>query len=144
MGYTTKFTGQFNLSRQLTIAEAKFLVELADLDRTEAKQITGTDAYMQWVPTETLDGIVWDGEEKFYEYQDLLRWLCGWLAEKGVQVDGRVLWSGEDSSDVGELSVTANQVTATPGKRPGKAGKPLTSQKLGEMALKLLTDSKAA
>ncbi len=140
MGYTTKFTGQFDLSRKLTMAEAKFLLDLADLDRMEAKGITGTDAYMQWVPTESLDGIVWDGEEKFYEYEDLLRWLCGWLGEKGIQINGNVLWRGESGDDVGELAIAASVLTVHKGKKPHIAGRPLTSQKLGEMALKLLTE----
>ena len=86
MGYTTKFTGCIKLSRALTLKEAKELLEIADLDRAEAREITGTDAYLQWVPTETLDGIVWDGNEKFYEYVPLLRWLCGWLKERGIVV----------------------------------------------------------
>ena len=54
MGYTTKFTGCINLSRALTLKEAKELLEIADLDRAEVREITGTDAYLQWVPTETL------------------------------------------------------------------------------------------
>ena len=47
MGYTTKFTGCINLSRALTLKEAKELLEIADLDRAEAREITGTDAYLQ-------------------------------------------------------------------------------------------------
>jgi len=140
MGYTTKFTGQFDLSRKLTLTEAKFLVELADMDRDEAKEITGTNAYMQWVPTESLDGIVWDGNEKFYEYTELLRWLCGWAALRDIQVNGTVLWRGEDASDVGELVVVANQVTEHAGKKTSKkSGQPLTAQKLGELALQIVT-----
>lgn len=32
MGYTTKFTGCINLSRALTLKEAKELLEIADLE----------------------------------------------------------------------------------------------------------------
>ena len=92
MGYTTKFTGCINLSRALTLKEAKELLEIAGLDRAAVREITGTDAYLQWVPTETLDGIVWDGNEKFYGYVSLLRWLCGWLKERGIEANGELLW----------------------------------------------------
>lgn len=144
MGYTTAFTGQIGLSRKLAFAEAKLLVELADMDRSEAKAITGHDAYMQWVPTEALDAIVWDGNEKFYDYEALLRWLCGWLSERGVQANGSLLWRGEDSSDVGEILVEANQVVMKPGKKASaKAGKPLTLNKLGEMAIKIVAEGGA-
>lgn len=56
MGYTTKFTGAVKLGRKLTLAEAKELLEV-DSDKT------GIDAYFQWVPADTLEHIVWDGEE---------------------------------------------------------------------------------
>ena len=106
MGYTTKFTGCINLSRALTLKEAKELLEIADLDRAEAREITGTDAYLQWVPTETLDGIVWDGNEKFYEYVPLLRWLCGWLKERGIEANGELLWAGDETDDRGRIAVS--------------------------------------
>ena len=44
MGYTTKFTGCINLSRALTLKEAKELLEIADLDRAEVREITNIDA----------------------------------------------------------------------------------------------------
>ena len=136
MGYTTKFTGCINLSRALTLKEAKELLEIADLDRAEAREITGTDAYLQWVPTETLDGIVWDGNEKFYEYVPLLRWLCGWLKERGIEANGELLWAGEETLDRGHIVVSSNEVEVIEGQRiETKSGSPLTLKRLGEIAL---------
>ena len=117
MGYTTKFTGCINLSRALTLKEAKELLEIANLDRAEARKITGTDAYLQWVPTETLDGIVWDGNEKFYEYVPLLRWLCGWLKERGIEANGELLWAGDETDDRGRIAVSSNEVEVIEGQR---------------------------
>lgn len=141
MGYTTKFTGCINLSRALTLKEAKELLEIADLDRAEAREITGTDAYLQWVPTETLDGIVWDGNEKFYEYVPLLRWLCGWLKERGIEANGELLWAGDETDDRGRIAVSSNEVGVIKGQRiETKFGRPLTLKRLGEIALHQATE----
>jgi hypothetical protein len=83
MGYTTEFTGAIGLSRKLTMAEAK---ELLEIDETGT--ITGIREYFQWVPSETLDQIVWDGNEKFYKYTEQLEWLCRWLGEHGIRANG--------------------------------------------------------
>ena len=141
MGYTTKFTGCINLSRALTIKEAKELLEIAYLDRAEAREITGADAYLQWVPTETLDGIVWDGNEKFYEYVPLLRWLCGWLKERGIEANGELLWAGDEAYDRGRIAVSSNEVEVIEGQRiETKFGRPLTLERLGEMALQQVAE----
>ena len=136
MGYTTKFTGCINLSRALTLKEAKELLEIADLDRAKVREITSIEAYLQWVPTETLDGIVWDGNEKFYEYVPLLRWLCGWLKERGIKANGELLWAGEETLDRGHIVVSSNEVEVIEGQRiETKSGSPLTLKRLGEIAL---------
>lgn len=136
MGYTTEFTGVVNLGRKLTMAEAKELLEIAD-GRRDSKTITGIDAYFQWVPTQTLDGIVWDGNEKFYSYVEQLKWLCGdWLDQRGIEANGMFYWQGEETGDTGTISVMKNVVTATPAPKPDtKSPKPLTLRGLQEMAL---------
>lgn len=143
MGYTTKFQGCIYLSRQLTLKEAKFLLDLSYMyDRNEAKKITGTNAYMQWVPTESLDGIVWDGEEKFYDYEVLMKWLCLWLKDAGIEANGELVWSGEDTDDIGNIVVTKNDVHFNRGKTISRSpSKPLTAKKLSEMALDDLGNS---
>lgn len=139
MGYTTKFAGEVWLSRQLTLAEAKTLLELWD-DVDKSREVTGIDAYMQWVPTETLDAIVWDGNEKFYKYAELMQWLCGWLLGCDIEANGELLWSGEDVGDVGRLIVQDNQLRVISGKTiKAQTGKPLTMARLAEMALDQVT-----
>lgn len=138
MGYTTKFKGALTLSRALTLGEAKQLLEFnEDPDTIEG---THPDSYMQWVPTETLDGIVWDGNEKFYNYTEWMQWLVQWLQARGIDAKGELLWSGEDAGDAGVLTVAGGVATADAGRRKGVAsGKPLTLAALGEMALAQLT-----
>lgn len=139
MGYTTTFSGQIRLSRTLTLAEAKELLDIRDSD--ESKNITGCRSRLQWVPTESLDAIVWDGEEKFYEYFELLEWLCGtWLKERDIAANGDLLWNGEDADDAGRITVTNNQVIAFPHRlSTTRSGRPLTKNRLAEMALEALT-----
>jgi hypothetical protein len=139
MGYTTEFTGAVKLSRKLTMAEAKELLEIASSDNSET--VTGIRAYFQWVPADTLEHIVWDGNEKFYEYAKQLQWLCNdWLDQRGITANGELYWQGEETGDNGVLSVAANRVTAIRNSKPsGKSPRPLTLDDLGKMALEQVT-----
>lgn len=139
MGYTTEFTGAVKLGRKLTMAEAKEILEIAAADRTE--RITGIDAYFQWVPADTLEHIVWDGNEKFYEYEEQLRWLCDdWLRKRGISANGELYWQGEETGDTGTLTVSENFVVAQPNTKPaGKSPRPLDLDDLGKMALEQVT-----
>lgn len=139
MGYTTEFTGAVKLSRKLTMAEAKDLLEINSSD--EAEKTTGIEAYFQWVPAETLEHIVWDGNEKFYKCEEQLQWLCNWLKLHGIAADGELYWSGEERGDTGTLIVKANSVTAHPNKKPasGKSLRPLDLAGLGKLALDQIT-----
>lgn len=139
MGYTTKFTGAIKLGRALTIAEAKTLLELNESD--DAVATTGIRAYFQWVPSQALDQIVWDGNEKFYEYFSQMVWLCGWLTERGISANGTIFWSGESAEDTGLIRVIDNIATEHPNssEKPA-AGTPLTLRALEKMALDQLTN----
>lgn len=139
MGYTTKFSGDLKLSRKLTMAEAKELLSFSeDPDTIPAPK---PSSYMQWVPSESLDRIVWDGQEKFYNYTEWLDWLCKLLGARGIEVDGLLKWSGESADDTGELVVVKNVVNAC-SRRPGVSisYRPLTLGRLREMALDQLTN----
>ncbi|SRR5216684_2049462 len=133
MGYTTEFTGAIDLDRKLTMAEAKDLLNITSNE-------TGIDAYFQWVPAETLEHIVWDGEEKFYKYVEQLHWLCEWLSDRGILANGILYWQGEEVGDTGTIYVTTNQVVSRSNDvNLAKAPKPLTLRELQEMALDQVT-----
>lgn len=139
MGYTTEFTGSVKLGRKLTMAEAKELLEIADGGK-DSKAVTGIDAYFQWVPADTLEHIVWDGEEKFYKYVEQLRWLCDWLHEREISANGTLYWQGEETGDSGALIVAENIVTERPNEKPEvETPQPLTLADLGRIALEQVT-----
>ena len=146
MGYTTEFTGCIELSRPLTIAEAKTLLEInEDPSKAQIPAERDIDGYMQWVPTEDLGRIVWDQGEKFYDYTKWMTWLCGWLAERGIKANGEIAWQGEELGDTGIIYAKDNQVAIVNVvlHKTTKAT-PLTMGRLREIALEQLTKGGAA
>ena len=94
---------------------------------------------MQWVPSGTLDHIVYDGNEKFYDYVPWLTWLLAHLKSLGVTATGTLHWSGESASDMGTIDVLDSDITVQSRKSPaGDPHKPLTFQDLQAMALAAL------
>jgi len=72
--------------------------------------------WCQWVPNSEGTVLAWDGGEKFYEYEDWLRYLVEhFLAPWHYTVNGEVEWSGDESGDLGLLVVTNNVVTVKHG-----------------------------
>lgn len=138
MGYTTDFTGAVELGRKLTMAEAKQLLELNESG--ESEKVTNIAAYFQWVPSDDLQHIVWDGNEKFYKYVEQLSWLCRWLSDRGITANGSLYWQGEETGDNGILKVSANVVTRHPNESPpSKSPRALTMADLQAMALEQIT-----
>jgi hypothetical protein len=110
MGYTTKFTGSIALSRPLTLAEAGMWLGWADNQESVPRPCP--DSYLQWIPIASLDALIWDGGEKFYNYIEWLQWICTWLRGLGIDSNGRIAWDGEEQGDVGMLVVGHGVVTA--------------------------------
>jgi hypothetical protein len=134
MGYTTKFSGALTLSRALTLSEAKFILEANE----EPSIIPGDHpkSYMQWVPTASLDAIVYDGNEKFYDYDKWMTWIVGHLFQLGIEANGDIIWQGESVGDTGTLSVKDSVLTVINGDKPKAASrKPLTLDGLARIAL---------
>lgn len=134
MGYTTKFSGQINLSRPLTMAEARDLLTYnEEPEKIPNPPVQG--GYMQWVPSRTLKAIGWDGNQTFYDYEAWLTWVCAWLKERGIGTAGQLLWSGEQPDDTGELLVVDGEVTVLKGKTATMRFVPLTLDALAKIAL---------
>jgi hypothetical protein len=139
MGYTTEFIGHIALSRALTMGEAKDLLELNEEPEkiTDAGKLTG---YMQWVPSESLDAIVWDQQEKFYDYEQWMEWVLRWLDERGVKASGQLDWRGESAGDIGRIVVAESVMTVEKGTATKPSNhKPLTLDKLARIALDAAT-----
>lgn len=110
MGYTTSFKGEFKLNKKLEIdIFLRMNNELRDGEIKYKDDDLEVSGYCQWVPNKSADAIVWDGEEKFYDYIDWLKYLIKVeLAPKGYVVNGSVVWSGEEVDDVGTITVKDN------------------------------------
>ncbi len=136
MGYTTKFSGVIALSKPLNLTQAKYLLDVNEQDVAATGK--HPDGYMQWVPTVDLRGIVWDGNEKFYDYKEWMFWLVSLLATWDITASGTLYWSGEETDDTGSLVVNGMSVIANPTRRMMPAGQPpLTRDALNDMVWKL-------
>lgn len=73
--------------------------------------------WCQWVPSENLDAIEWDGHEKFYHYVEWLTYLIKHFLEPwGYRLNGDVEWEGEGRGDIGRIIVTDNVVSVLEGR----------------------------
>jgi len=161
MGYTTEFSGQFDLDKPLTPEHAAYLRQFAQMRHMERNAVKTAklddsireavglpvgpegayfvrdgDRYgqfsrpdvldynkppkgqpglwCQWVPTDDLKGIEWDGGEKFYEYVAWLKYIIEhFLKPWGYVLSGSVEFQGEQFDDRGLIVVQDNDVGTT-------------------------------
>ena len=79
---------------------------------------TQPSLWCQWRPTEDGMGIEWDEGEKFYEYDEWLKYLVtNFLAPRGYVLNGDVEFQGEEAGDHGVICVGDNAVAVV---RPGR------------------------
>lgn len=135
MGYTTKFTGTIELSKPMSLKTAKRWMEIASYGDHGEVPAACPDSYLQWVPTEDLRGIVWDNNEKFYEYASWMIWvIANFLIPEGIVANGTLLWSGEETADTGRLVVANNIVNPISDKSPNLVTRrALTMRKLTDL-----------
>jgi hypothetical protein len=69
--------------------------------------------WCQWKASEDLESIEWDGGEKFYSYEEWLKYIiANFLFPWGYIVNGSVKYQGEDPSDCGIIEVKDNRVSS--------------------------------
>jgi len=67
--------------------------------------------WCQWRITEDGEELEWDGGEKFYNYIEWLKYLIKmFFIPWGRQLNGEILWYGEDRDDFGKIKVRNNEV----------------------------------
>lgn len=139
MGYSTDFSGQFNVTPPMKPQLFNFLNNLCrtrrmkrdteefgvqgefyvgDDNEANAPKVldvnrpspTQPGLWCQWEATDE-NTIEWDGGEKFYNYVEWLVYIIEKvLKPNGHTVNGEVTWSGEETGDVGKILVTDNVV----------------------------------
>lgn len=81
---------------------------ILDNNRPPASQ---PELWCQWIPAEDGKSILWDGGEKFYEFQEWIQYLVHhFLAKWGYTLNGTVYWEGEEWSDQGRIVITDNEI----------------------------------
>jgi len=72
--------------------------------------------WCQWIPNKQGTAILWDGNEKFYQYQDWITYIVNKiLAPNGYILNGIVTWQGESDDDKGSITIKDNIITITGG-----------------------------
>jgi hypothetical protein len=67
--------------------------------------------WCDWEITEDGKALTWNGNEKFYDYEEWLRYLIdNFFTPLGYVLNGDVRWQGEDYDDFGTISVVDNEV----------------------------------
>ena len=121
MGYTTEFSGTFDLNKALGPEHHAILKELASTEHIPGEdgkplreQRSGRPCvYCQWIPTDDGEGIEWDGNEKFYCWLEWLQYIVDHrLKPWGYILSGEVRWRGEDYEDAGVIYVKDNCIEA--------------------------------
>lgn len=80
------------------------------IDHNEAP-VTQPGLWLKWRPNADGTAIEWDGAEKFYYYTEWLVYLIHKiLAPNGYVLNGSVTWQGEETGDVGEITIKNNKV----------------------------------
>lgn len=73
--------------------------------------------WCKWIPNDDGTEIIWDGGEKFYDYTEWLVYLIHKILKpNGYVLNGEVTWQGEETGDVGEITVKNNVVFSKPWK----------------------------
>lgn len=113
MGYTTDFSGQFSFDREVDAETIHFCNAMLQKDYRDADfpKDTAPAAYLQWQITEDRLHLQWDGNEKFYEYEEWLQWLIDRVfVPRGYMLSGKVVYQGEEVGDVGTLAIVDGRV----------------------------------
>jgi hypothetical protein len=106
MGYTTDFAGQFKLNKKMI--DLPIFDKLHEWSEGVKKPL---DGYCQWQLTEDRLGIEWDGNEKFYQYEEWLQIIIDQLLLPNTySLTGEVEFQGEDTEDHGFLFIEENKV----------------------------------
>lgn len=116
MGYITRFSGQFDLDKPLTLEQYNTLVDFAKTDHRHDELSGMPGFWCDWIPTRDGKGIVYaDRDTSFEPYTEWLSYIIErFLAPWGYTLNGSVRWQwqGAEISDTGILTVHNNVVSS--------------------------------
>ena len=96
-----------------------FNVRWLEIRRREKEGLCVPGLWCQWVietPKNDEQVLCWDGNEKFYNYVEWLKYLIKHFFQPwGVLLNGEIEWTGEESGDLGKIVVTNNEVKVLEG-----------------------------
>jgi len=108
MGYTTEFTGMLGFKADPTNKMLRKLINLFGVDSRRRNDAPKAEwLYNCFEITAGLDGIEWDGGEKFYGAVDAVNWMTKIMREEypDFSFKGEMLAQGEDVEDLWRLVV---------------------------------------
>ena len=92
-----------------------FQERYAEDKRRKAEGLGQPGLWCQWIINEDNE-LVWDGNEKFYNYVEWLQYYITHFFEPwGVKLNGQITWNGEDYADLGKIIVTDNVIEVKEG-----------------------------
>jgi hypothetical protein len=116
----TQYNGQHGLNGNYGIDGEFFCFDDGNYGQSETSNIvnynhppsTQPSLWCQWIPTEDNMGIEWDGNEKFYCYDEWLAYIIdNFLKPWGITLSGEVEFQGEENDDTGKIIVVDNVVS---------------------------------
>lgn len=116
----TQYNGQHGLNGEYGVDGEFFCLDDDNFGQTATPDIidhnrppsTQPSLWCQWIPTEDNMGIEWDGDEKFYCYDEWLTYIINnFLKPWGITLSGEVEYQGEDDDDCGKIIVVDNIVS---------------------------------
>jgi hypothetical protein len=113
MGYSTDIEGKLFFTHELSVPQIKRLNEYFGedgRDKPEWDFTKGKIAYIQWELTKDMDGIEWDGNEKFYEIVNSVNFIIHNMRKEWPEfgLKGELLCQGEDLTDRWHLKIGAD------------------------------------
>lgn len=112
MGYTTQFEGELKFNRELKASEILKLQSVSgenpdDLAGWERRNKEDELSYIQYELNKTLDGLKWDGSEKFYCAVEALNFILHNLRKESpdLRLIGFLRAQGEELGDIWEIRI---------------------------------------
>jgi len=115
MGYTTTFQGEIKITPELTAKQIKFIEgmfgDMREWNPVEAERLDLTHFDFEF--NDNLDGIRWNGAEKFYNAELCMEYLIdqSLKAFPELKFNGILQAQGEEYDDRWHLVVKNNKVT---------------------------------